>query len=285
MIEKSPMKSFLAILLALGLGGRLIALDISFPNAPVVGQDFQAVVDSSGDVGCENGIKQQSVTFSGSGSRMVDLGVVPNAGFFPLRFVDSTTQESKICLVSTFQVGPDNSGSGSASEATASSTALDKFFVQMHSKENLARWYANYDKADAFASNIAQMSTTGVLGVICVTGQPVACGLMAGNGWDVITNLTLDFFSHCIQQMVDVDHTLTDAEGQELQHMIKTGLLLRDLADAAIGEERIDRLLPLVDALTLDLKDPHAKLVIGLQKDTAGKAAALYTFIKRTKKL
>jgi hypothetical protein len=92
--------------------------------------------------------------------------------------------------------------------------------------------------------------------------------------------MVTDFFEHTISQMVNVDNTLTAAEGKELQSVINNAKLSKTMAFATLGG-LTGRILAAVDVVSLNLKDPNAKLVIGIQKDVAGKAAALIEVVEK----
>lgn len=127
---------FLLLLSLLVLSARqLSALIVTFPARPVVGAPFEAVLDSEGDVACDNDLTKTLVRFEGSGRRVVTLGDVPDIGFYRLTFSDLVTGEEQVAMISvleTFRV--------SVKPVSPTLATLEKTVAMAHTP--LIKWQA-----------------------------------------------------------------------------------------------------------------------------------------------
>lgn len=168
---------------------------------------------------------------------------------------------------------------GEIQKSPTSSRTVQKFLSQF-SSANAQRWFATFDKSAVLSDKIVQITGTGTLLLLCLAAPPVACLEAGASGTDLLADITLDFLSHAVSEMVNTDHTLTKAEGDDILTLIKAGKITKSLASGALGN-LANKVLALADVVTIQMKDPKATMVINLPKDTADKANKLIVVIKK----
>lgn len=271
----------IAILLAFAQSVLGQSLSVKLKSDVKKGDKVIGIIDAPGDVGIESDISQSSFLSKGAGKREVDLGNGKTAdfGFHRVKVLFGPKTVSILIPVISDKDPVPVPTAPPLSEAESS--AIKKYFDALKAKPG--HYFDKWPKGKVAAENVVKISYVGTLGLFCAAEpSKLSCVPAAAGVADLGIELALGFAEFAAVEML-TEKTLTKNECDSIKALIvaiKASKSVVGVFTGQVGEKIIEG----AELLTIGLDaSDNAKLIIGLQKDSAGKAVKLFYFVKKLK--
>lgn len=277
---KTPIR-LIAILLALTQSILGQALSLKLKSDVKKGEKVVGIIEAPGDVGIESDIAQGSFLSKGMGKREVDLGNGKTADFGFHRVKVSSGSKSVSILIPIVSDANPVTVPASAPLSDGEKTAIKKYFETLKAKPG--HYFDKWPKAKAAAENIVKISYVGTVGLLCAAEpSKLSCVPAAAGVADLGMELALGFAEFAAGEML-AEQKLSQQECDSIKAIITAIKASKAVVGVFTGQAG-EKILEGAELITIALDGSDtAKLVIGLQKDSAGKAVKLIYLVRKMK--
>lgn len=276
----------LAVVVAFAYSSQLLCesseLRVTLSSELRAGTKILATVEATGDVLVESELAAASFVSRGEGIRKVDLGGgrLAEIGFHRIRFsMGTNSQETLLPILSseTSVRSPPSVGLVPTEQA-----ALNRFYSAL--KNRGVDYASKWPMRRVVIQNSIKITTAGTLVLICATEPSrVSCIAAATTTGDLLFEGALDYLSFALDQMA-IEELLNKQERETIRQIIISLKASKVVLDVTLGPDVAQKVVAGLDVLTLPLDQASGlSLIIGMQRDSAGKAVKLLHVLRKAK--
>lgn len=269
-------KATLAFILSAGCAH---ALTVSLNQTSYrTGDMVSATVTSSGSVGVENDITQQSTISKGTGARTISLGTIPAVGFYRVAFIEGPVRQDVMLFVAHNAASPPPAVQKLES---AASSALEKYYSGF-TKERVVKAWDQWDGKKFLAKKSVMIAVGVSFGIACANGAAPACVISGNASKDVIMDLSAELFDE-VAKVQKSEGLLSASEYSTVKLVITGGKIFL----GSVSGKSIEMVKGATEGVVSELLDAsvkdqgtNAEVGVSVFKDQAKKT---YLIIKKLK--